>query len=113
MQHVQHYLTTCHLFCLCELDDHNFTFMRAVDYFMNDPGKTLNGSCLVASLIPTLQKMAFRLQRLPLICILMSIFIIFTFIILDPNLSMDKTLNVTLLSFEYMKMIRNHRFLIT
>ena len=53
MQHVQHYLATWHLFCLCKLDDNNFTFMRAVDYFMIDPGKTLNGSCLVASLIPT------------------------------------------------------------
>ena len=39
----------------------------------------------------------------------------FTFIILDPNLeiSMYKTLVVTLLSFEYMKMIRNHRLVIT
>ena len=53
MQHVQYYLATWHLFCLCELGDHNFTFMRAVDYSMNDPGKTLNGLCLVTSLIPT------------------------------------------------------------
>ena len=36
-----------------ELDDHNFTFMRAGDYSMNDPGKTLNGLCLVTSSIPT------------------------------------------------------------
>ena len=60
--------------------------------------------------------MAFRLQRLPLICILMSIFIIFYFcIILDSNLetSMDIKLDVTLLSFEYMEMIRNNRFVIT
>ena len=61
--------------------------------------------------------MAFRLQRLPLICILMSIYIYnFDFcIILDPNLetSMDIKLDVTLLSFEYMEMIRNNRFVIT
>ena len=60
MQHVQYYLATWHLFCLCELDDHHFTFMRAVDYFMNDPGKTLNELYLVSSLIPTKWPLDFK-----------------------------------------------------
>ena len=57
-------LAKWHIFCSCELHNHNYTFMRAVDYFMNDLlyyklivhakiGNTLNETCLVTSLIPT------------------------------------------------------------
>ena len=48
--------------------------------------------------------MVFKLQMLLLICILMSIFIIVPFFMLDPNLetTIDTTLGVTLLSFGYM-----------
>ena len=60
--------------------------------------------------------MAFRFQRLPVnLHIDEHIYNFYFCIILDPNLetSMDIKLDVTLLSFEYMEMIRNNRFVIT